>query len=75
MAQTDERVDTDQQVRCGMCGAPGRLVLYTTGRLDARFECSCRQRWYEQGRSPWLGMAGPYDREQRQRVSAVEIYH
>ena len=64
-----ERLDFTEDVQCGTCHAPGRLLMYLVGgegyrtdyRLEAEFPCSCPQRWREEGRSPFLGYYGSGD--------------
>jgi hypothetical protein len=58
-----DRVSHREAVVCGTCRkAHGTLTLYTSGKLDADFACDCRQKWLEEGRSPWYGVYGPGDR-------------
>jgi hypothetical protein len=61
----DKPLGFTEDVLCGTCHAPGRLLMYRVGgegyrqdyRLEAEFSCSCPQRWLEEGRSPFLGFS------------------
>ena len=78
---TEELLSFARDMQCGMCRAPGRLLVYYVAgdetralrKIDADFPFDCRQTWLEEGRSPVLGLKGPADRKAKMPLAGARI--